>query len=210
MKINVLLISSFLVSERVGALSLLHADGSKLSLGTDKTTLTRQHFGRRQWLTKSSTSIAAGFACAGISTALPVSPALAVPVGEGGLPDGAKQFDNVLRAQRDWAKIGKRVRSSSSSSEPLPDAEWVSISLFLRKLYAVGNDDMASMAKGIKDNESNKAKALAVASSFKEAVKAADPAIQAKDSSAFLAAQQSTAKQMDEFLALFSDVPDEL
>ena len=33
----------------------------------------------------------------------------ALPVGEGGLPDGAKQFESVVRAKREWNKLGKSI-----------------------------------------------------------------------------------------------------
>ena len=52
-------------------------------------------------------------------------PALAgAPVGEGGLPDGARQFSNILLQQREWNKIGKRVRDGGSS---VSKDEWKNI-----------------------------------------------------------------------------------
>ena len=33
----------------------------------------------------------------------------ALKVGEGGLPDGAKQFESLVRAKREWNKLGKSI-----------------------------------------------------------------------------------------------------
>ena len=154
---------------------------------------------RRTWAQRAPLALAVAAAV----EAAPWAAFAAPPVGEGGLPDGARQFDAVLRAQRDWVAIGKRVKRGDNIS----DEEWKNIALYLRKLYAVG-DDMASIAKGL--DRDKQAGATALVKSFKEDVKAIDPVITAKDVPKFLTAFQATAKQIDSFLVLLQDVPDEL
>lgn len=67
------------------------------------------------------------------SSPLPTS---AASVGEGGLPDGARQFSNLLKAQQDWAALGNTMRERGSS---LSQEEWKNVALFLRKVYQVGS-----------------------------------------------------------------------
>lgn len=57
-------------------------------------------------------------------------------MGEGGLPDGARQFSNFLKVQRDWVALGKTVNEKKAG---VSDEEWKNIALFLRKVYQVGN-----------------------------------------------------------------------
>jgi hypothetical protein len=154
--------------------------------------------GRRAWVGQ-----VGAFAA---SAAVVAAPAFAAPpVGEGGLPEGARQFSAVLAAQRDWNAIAKRLQDSSSSE--VSDKEWQNISFFLRRLYGA-SDDMAGMAKGL--SGSLQPGAVTLVKDFKAAVKAADPAVNGKDAAGTLKAYAQTAKILDEFLALFNDVPDEL
>ena len=37
------------------------------------------------------------------------------PVGEGGLPPGAAEFERVVRGQRNWENVGKRLSKASAS-----------------------------------------------------------------------------------------------
>jgi len=154
--------------------------------------------GRRAWL--AGATVATATTVVGTS-----SPAFAgAPVGEGGLPDGARQFSNVLLQQREWTKIGKRVREGGSS---VGKNEWKNIQLYTRKLYAA-SDDMADMAKTLDADKKTKAQDLI--KEFRASVKSSDSSIVANDASSFLAVYDTTAKQLDDFLAIFSDVPDEL
>uniref|UniRef100_A0A7S2H2F4 Uncharacterized protein n=1 Tax=Octactis speculum TaxID=3111310 RepID=A0A7S2H2F4_9STRA len=77
--------------------------------------------------------------------------AMAKPVGEGGLPDGARQFDNLVRAQRDWIKLGKAVESRH---EEFTDEEWKNVGFYLRKLYSVG-DDMTFLSQNMEAAKKN-------------------------------------------------------
>ena len=97
MRAHAFLISVFLTADLSGALRVFVS--SRVIPTAAITKDPHNKLGsRREWLGSSAT-VAAGLAS--IATmATPSSPALAVPVGEGGLPDGARQLDQVLRAQR--------------------------------------------------------------------------------------------------------------
>eukprot|EP00968_Pinguiococcus_pyrenoidosus_P019395 scaffold2113_cov233-Pinguiococcus_pyrenoidosus.AAC.17 len=69
---------------------------------------------------------------------------VAAAVGEGDLPEGARRFNNVLRAQKTWAELGDAVSKRGSEFD---DKEWVNVQQVLRAVYQVG-DDMKAIAKG--------------------------------------------------------------
>lgn len=58
-------------------------------------------------------------------------------VGEGGLPDGARQFSNFVKVQKDWGALGASIRGKGA--DPTPE-EWKNVSLFLRKVYQLGGE----------------------------------------------------------------------
>lgn len=63
------------------------------------------------------------------------TPALAeLGVGEGGLPDGAKQFSNLLKVQKDWIALSQTIKKKRAD---VSDEEWKNVALFLRKVYQV-------------------------------------------------------------------------
>lgn len=55
-------------------------------------------------------------------------------VGEGGLPDGAKQFSNLLKVQKDWIALSQTIKKKRGD---VSDEEWRNVALFLRKVYQV-------------------------------------------------------------------------
>lgn len=55
-------------------------------------------------------------------------------VGEGGLPDGARQFSNLVKVQKDWIALGKSIKDQGADVTP---TEWKNVALFLRKVYQV-------------------------------------------------------------------------
>lgn len=67
----------------------------------------------------------------------PSSAIAEVGVGEGGLPDGARQFSNLVKVQRDWAALGKSITDQGADVTP---EEWKNVALFLRKVYQLGGD----------------------------------------------------------------------
>ena len=58
-------------------------------------------------------------------------------VGEGGLPDGARQFSNFVKVQKDWAALGASIKGKGADTTP---EEWKNVSLFLRKVYQLGGE----------------------------------------------------------------------
>ena len=44
------------------------------------------------------------------------------PVGEGGLPPGAAEFERVVRGQRNWENVGKRL--STASAKDITTKDW--------------------------------------------------------------------------------------
>lgn len=190
--------SAFFVQPAVARVRLqaVHADAAEATTATPLAALS----GRRAWLSH----VGGAAAASAVASVAAATPALAgPPVGEGGMPEGARQFSSVLAAQRDWAAIAKRVQDGSDVS----DKEWQNIAFFLRRLYGAG-DDMAGMAKGL--SPSAQPGAVALIKSFKAAVKTTDPAVVAHDAAAVAKAYKETNRMLDEFLELFNDVPDEL
>lgn len=154
---------------------------------------------RRVWISNLGAA-----ALVAVGSSIQAAPAVATPpVGEGGMPEGARSFSSVIRAQSDWDKIGKRIQQGG-----LSDEEWKNVALYIRKLYSVGANDMSSMVKGLsKDKQSDAAKLV---ESFKESVKGSDGPISAHDSEATIAVYLKTSAQLRAFMELFQDVPDEL
>lgn len=60
-----------------------------------------------------------------------------VGVGEGGLPNGARQFSNFVKVQNDWAALGKSIESQGAD---VTAEEWKNVALFLRKVYQLGGE----------------------------------------------------------------------
>lgn len=60
-----------------------------------------------------------------------------VGVGEGGLPDGARQFSNFVKVQKDWAALGASIKGKGAD---VTAEEWKNVALFLRKVYQLGGD----------------------------------------------------------------------
>lgn len=171
-------------------------DGLALHTARRSVHMTAQHGVSRRFFFGVAPALTAATAGAAV--------AKAVPVGEGGLPEGARQFDAVVRAQRDWAAIGKRV---ATGHEDMTKDEWSNIGGYLRKLYAVG-DDMKGISTGF--DPTKKAQAQALAKSFQENVKAADKPVKAADWEGFLSLHRTAGGQIDTFLGLMQDIPDEL
>ncbi|CAM9642536.1 unnamed protein product [Scytosiphon promiscuus] len=127
-----------------------------------------------------------------------------VGVGEGGLPDGARQFSNLVKVQRDWAALGKSIKDQGASVTP---EEWKNVALFLRKVYQLGGD--LEYLAGTFPSDKKKA-AVALVRAIQKEVQAADVPAREKNAEAFLTAQVSVEKKFAEFMELFNDVPSEL
>uniref|UniRef100_A0A7S1B7N1 Uncharacterized protein n=1 Tax=Corethron hystrix TaxID=216773 RepID=A0A7S1B7N1_9STRA len=103
--------------------------------------------------------------------------------------------------------IGLALSDRVTKNEVIDEAEWKSTSLYLRKLYSVG-DDMKYIAKTMDTSKRSSGEALA--KDFQDLVKLADkPAID-RNYDLFSEKQKKSLVVIDEFLALLQDVPDEI
>ncbi|CAB1121181.1 unnamed protein product [Ectocarpus sp. CCAP 1310/34] len=127
-----------------------------------------------------------------------------VGVGEGGLPDGARQFSNLVKVQKDWAALGKSIESQGAD---VTADEWKNVALFLRKVYQLGGE-LEYLAGTFPPDK--KKSALALVRSIQKEVQAADVPAREKDAAAFMKAQASVQKKFEDFMELFNDVPSEL
>ncbi|CAM9202320.1 unnamed protein product [Ectocarpus sp. 8 AP-2014] len=127
-----------------------------------------------------------------------------VGVGEGGLPDGARQFSNLVKVQKDWAALGKSIESQGAD---VTADQWKNVALFLRKVYQLGGE-LEYLAGTFPPDK--KKSALALVRSIQKEVQAADVPAREKDAAAFMTAQASVQKKFEDFMELFNDVPSEL
>lgn len=149
------------------------------------------------------TAAAAGLAVGGAAVSCPETAFAAPAVGEGGLPDGTRQFDSVLRMRVEWDVMGRTVEQSDVPSP----AEWRSVQAFLRRAYQVGYD-MRFIAKRL--DKAKQVAALEVVDGIQRDIEAADGPAQRNDKPAFLEAQKKVALEIQEFLDYLTDVPAEL
>mmetsp|Transcript_30385 Transcript_30385/g.70442 ORF Transcript_30385/g.70442 Transcript_30385/m.70442 type:complete len:210 (-) Transcript_30385:39-668(-) len=142
----------------------------------------------------------------GLGLGLTTSPeeAAALPVGEGGLPDGAKQFESLVRAKREWNKLGKSI---ATRHEEYSAEEWKNVALFLRQLYSTG-DDMNFMARSF--DKTKRGEATELIKRFQDRVKGAAPAADKKDWEELLAVQKDTIGDINKFFDLLIDAPEDL
>mmetsp|Transcript_27639 Transcript_27639/g.55316 ORF Transcript_27639/g.55316 Transcript_27639/m.55316 type:complete len:194 (-) Transcript_27639:151-732(-) len=137
----------------------------------------------------------------------PILPSNAA-VGEGTrLPDGAAQFSRILKAQSDWKKLGSALDDRVAKKEEIGEDEWKSTSLYLRKLYGVG-DDMKFITATM--DKSKKSSGEGIAKEFQNAIKAADKPAMAREYKPFSDNQKKSLALIDDFLALLQDIPDEI
>ncbi|CAN0486305.1 unnamed protein product, partial [Ectocarpus sp. 12 AP-2014] len=120
-----------------------------------------------------------------------------VGVGEGGLPDGARQFSNLVKVQKDWAALGKSIESQGAD---VTADEWKNVALFLRKVYQLGGE--LEYLAGTFSLDKKKS-ALALVRSIQKEVQAADVPAREKDAAAFMKAQASVQKKFEDFMELF-------
>lgn len=135
----------------------------------------------------------------------PTASPAAAAVGEGDLPDGAMAFSKVLKFQKDWAKVAETVRSRGTEMD---DREKLNTKFFLKQL-ANEYYDMELLSKGILNPE-RAAQAKAIAKDFRQKVRECDDALDDGNVNKILDNYPGTSAELDEFLSLLQDVPDEL
>eukprot|EP00904_Undaria_pinnatifida_P008763 jgi/Undpi1/5016/HiC_scaffold_19.g08368.m1 len=156
---------------------------------------------RTAWMSR---VLGVAFTGAAAATQAPAGALAEVGVGEGGLPDGARQFSNLVKVQKDWIALGKTVKSQGAD---VSAGEWKNVALFLRKVYQLGGD--LEFLAGTFSADKKKT-AMALVRGIQKEVEAADKPAREKDSEAFMAAQASVEKKFEDFMELFNNVPSEL
>lgn len=126
----------------------------------------------------------------------------------GVLPDGAKQFSQVISAQRQW----KSVPDAFSNGRVPEDADWENLRTYLRAVYSVSGD-MDFIARGWE--KARKEVGMKTISAFRTAIKAMDKPAKSRDAPAFLEAHAKVASLFDDFFNLLKqdtvgDMPAEL
>jgi len=121
------------------------------------------------------------------------------------LPEGAAQFNRVLRLKNDIAGVRKRV---ADAGKDLDKKEWDNIGQFLRAAYATG-DDMKAVANGIA-NPDNKKRALEDVDQLRKYAQAGDVSVSKQDPAGFVAVADKMSGLVQDFFDSLSDVPDEL
>lgn len=112
---------------------------------------------------------------------------------ENRLPNGARQFSQVVSAQRQWASV---TDAFADGREP-DDTEWNNLRTYLRAVYAVSGD-MDFLARRW-EKKSRRDEGLKSISQFRKAVKDLDkPAIE-HDVAAFLNGHKHVASLFDDF-----------
>lgn len=135
---------------------------------------------------------------------LPCSGVLAA-IGEGDLPEGSIAFQKVLKYQKDWRTLTDAIRPRIDTVD---DKEVTSIKLFLKQL-ANEYYDMELLSNSIMD-KTKAAEAVALAKNFRAEMRALDDAASKGNVRAVLDAYPATAKELQDFLDMLNDVPDEL
>ena len=153
-------------------------------------------------LKKVSAGLTAGLIATSL-TGLP-TPALSA-VGEGGLPDGVLAFQKVIKYQKDWKLLVDALRPRVAEVE---SKEALNIKTFLKQL-ANEYYDLEVLSKSISDPAKAKL-AMDLAKDFRAQMRANDDAASAGNIQKIVDSYPSTAKDLQDFLDLTSDVPDEI
>ena len=138
----------------------------------------------------------------GGAAAMPAAASAAV--GEGDLPESARRFSNVLKAQKAWDDLGSAV---SKRGAEMNDKEWTNVGIALRGVYQVG-EDMKEVGKGL--DKSKKDSGAALIKAMLARIQSMDEPTKRRDVAAFMDTHRAVAKDFAAFFELLSDVPDEL
>jgi hypothetical protein len=125
-------------------------------------------------------------------------------VGEGDLPQGALQFDRLLKTQKAWAELGEAVRRRGKE---FSEDEWRNSRLALRQTYQQ-SDDMDFLIPSVQKDRRDKA--LGLAKRFRQIMRDMDNPVRANDVEGFLVMHADAAATLQTFLEQLQDVPEEL
>lgn len=124
-----------------------------------------------------------------------------------GLPEGARQFSNVLGAQRQWNSLLPVLQSENIRKE-----DWDNIRAYLRSVYSVSGD-MEYVCK--RWDAGAKQSGVEIIREFRLLVKGLDTPAIAKDATSFIVGHEKVATLFTRFLSAVVDagvggIPDEL
>ncbi|CAE8595964.1 unnamed protein product [Polarella glacialis] len=141
-------------------------------------------------------------------------------VGEGDLPQGAKQEDRIRKGLEAWKKLPAKISDAVAAEAAAKEGdnataataaaakEWENAVGFLRRLYGL-NDDMTYLSRGFKPAE-KKEKAETLINKFKKQVKLTDKPVKAKDYEKFLTFHTEITGYIEEFNSLLLDAEEDL
>lgn len=127
---------------------------------------------------------------------------------KGQLPDGARQFSQVISAQKQWDTI----KDSFKDGHEPDDGEWKNLRTYLRMVYAVSGDMDFLTKKWEKTRRQSGQEAI---SAFRKAVRAMDKPAADQDVAGFLEGHEQVASLFVQFLDVLKqdtigDMPEDL
>lgn len=124
-----------------------------------------------------------------------------------GLPDGARQFNNLRSARDQWADVGGVLARDG----PIAEEEWGNLRGFLRVFFKVG-EDIDFLGKGFSVEGRNRTKEIV--KGLRKMVKDMDKVASEEKREDFRNAHAQVLNIVDEFIAMLSeansDVPQDL
>lgn len=139
---------------------------------------------RRQFSTAALSLVGAAF--------FQYRPNIAFSEEENRLPNGARQFSQVVSAQRQWASV---IEAFANGRVP-DDAEWGNLRKYLRAVYAVSGD-MDYLAR--RWEKSRRDAGLNTISDFRKAIKALDKPASRQNAKEFLEGHAKVAELFEGF-----------
>lgn len=151
-------------------------------------------------------TIALGITLASLS----FQPSIAISaVGEGDLPDGAMAFSKLLKYKSEWTKLAETVKTRlSSADDKIDEKEITGIKIFLKQL-ANEYYDMDLLSKSILGSE-KVSRAKEIAKDFRSKIRQCDDSASNGDLNKIVEIYPLTNSEIQEFVDLMNDVPDEL
>ena len=126
-------------------------------------------------------------------------------VGEGDLPDGIMAFQKLVKFQKDLDNVADSVKKRGSEMDNM---EIQQLKIFMKQL-ANEYSDMEFLSRGI-NSEKDRDTAKSVGKSLREEAREVDKALSDGKTSILTDKYPAMKKQIADFFALLSDVPDEL
>jgi hypothetical protein len=132
-------------------------------------------------------------------------PTASAAVGEGDLPDGIMAFQKLVKYQKDLDNVADSVKKRGSEMDNM---EIQQLKIFMKQL-ANEYGDMEYLARGI-SSEKDREAAKAAGKGLREAARAVDKGLSDGKTDILTDNYPAMKKQIADFFALLSDVPDEL